>query len=212
MSPEDLKSARRVLIWAGNYLMQEHDEIHRPYFRQTVCPFVGASMKANSFYLVFHNEFDGRDAIAIANQILEYVKPFKETAPISHNERMLKALLIVFPNIEDRLMTVLDKCHRMIKARIVESGLMVGQFHPKCRERAIHNHRWNAVSRSPVPFIAFRNMTIHDVIFLGDNEDTFRSYDREFGAYFAEGGKSLSEYEQNLIPYYERAKLQYSSS
>jgi hypothetical protein len=210
MSPEDVKSARRVLVWAGNYLMQEHDEIQRPYFPQTVCPFVGASIKANSFYMVFHNEFDGRNAVAIANQILEYAKPFKETPPISPNERMLKALLIVFPNIEARLVTVLDKCHRMIKAKIVESGLMVGQFHPKCCERAIHNHRWNAVSRSPVPFIALRNMTIHDVIFLGDNDDTFRSYDKEFGAYFAEGGKSLPEYEKNLIQYYERAKFKHS--
>jgi len=210
VSPEDVKSARRVLVWAENYLMQEHDEIHRPYFPQTVCPFVGASIKANSLYVVFHNEFDGRDAVAIANQILEYAKPFKETPPISPNERKLKALLIVFPNIEDRLMTVLDKCHRMIKAKIVESGLMVGQFHPKCCERAIHNHRWNAVSRSPVPFIALRNMTIHDVIFLGDNDDTFKSYNKEFGAYFAEGGKSLRGYHKNLIPYYERAKLRHS--
>jgi len=89
---------------------------------------------------------------------------------------------------------------------------MVGQFHPKCCERATHNHRWNAVSRSPVPFSALRNTTIHDVIFLGGNDDTFRSYDWAFGAYFAEGGKSLSEYEQNLIQYYERAKFKCSNS
>ena len=154
--------------------MKEHEEIRRPYPPQTVCPFVRASMKANCLYMVFHNEFDGQDALAIADQILEYVKPFKQAPPISPYEQTLKALLIVFPNIEDRLMTVLDDCHRMIKPKMVELGLMVGQFHPKCYERPIHNPQWNAVSRSPVPLMALRHMVIHDIMFLGDNEATFK--------------------------------------
>jgi heptaprenyl diphosphate synthase len=206
ISPKDVKSARHVLVWARNYLMKEHEEIHRPYFPQKVCPFVKTSINANCLYMVFHNEFNGRDAVAIANQVLEYAKPFKEAPPISPNERMLKALLIVFPNIEDELMTVLDKCHRMIKPKIVQLGLMVGQFHPRCCERAVHNHRWNAVSRSPVPLMALRNMVIHDIMFLGDNEDTFKSYDEQFGVYFVQGGKSLRQYQKHLIAYYQRAK------
>jgi hypothetical protein len=206
ISPEDVKSARRVLVWARNYLMKEHEEIHRPYFPQRVCPFVGASIKANCLYMVFHNELNGRDAVAIADQILKYARPFKEAPPISPNEQMIKALLIVFPNIEDRFMTVLDECHQMIKPKIVELGLMVGQFHPKCCERAIHNHRWNAVSRSPVPLMALRNMVMHDIMFLGDNEDTFKAYDKKFGSCFAEDGKSLRPYQKYLIAYYERAK------
>jgi hypothetical protein len=206
MSPEDVRSARRVLVWARNYLTKEHKDIHRPYPPQTVCPFVRASIEANCLYMVFHNEFNGQDAVVIADQILEYAKPFKEAPPISPNEQMLKALLIVFPNIEDSFMTVIDECHRMIKLKIVELGLMVGQFHPRCCERAIHNHRWNAVSRSPVPLMALRNMVIHDIMFLGDSKDTFEAYDKEFGACFAERGKSLRGYQKYLFAYYERAK------
>jgi len=160
--------------------------------------------------MVFHNEFDGQDALAIADQILEYVKPFKQAPPISPYEQTLKALLIVFPNIEDRLMTVLDDCHRMIKPKMVELGLMVGQFHPKCYERPIHNPQWNAVSRSPVPLMALRHMVIHDIMFLGDNEATFKEYDKKFGAYFVGGGTSLRATQKYLVAYYERAKWKHS--
>lgn len=209
ISPEDANSAKRLLLWVENYLTQEHDDIHRPYSSQTICPFVAASIKRDSLYMVFHNEFDGRDAAAIANQISHYVDPFKEAAPVSPKLSTLKALLIVFPNIADRFATVLDRCHRVLKPKMAESGLMIGQFHPRCRERAIHNHGWNAVSRSPIPFMALRNMTIHDVIFLGDDPKTFKSYNKRFGAKFADGTISLCEYHKNLIPFYERAKLKH---
>jgi len=36
--------------------MREHETVNRPYPPQTICPFVEASIKANCFYMVFHNE------------------------------------------------------------------------------------------------------------------------------------------------------------
>ena len=91
----------------------------------------------------------------------------------------------------------------------VNFGLMIGQFHPKCRERAIHNPRWNAISQSPVPLVAMRHMAIHDIMFLDDNEEAFRVYDGKFGLRFAERGKSLLSYQKHLVKYYERAKSAY---
>ena len=209
VSPEDVKCARRVLVWARNRLMREHKSVKRPYHPQTVCPFVEASINANCFYMVFHGEFDGRDTAVIGHQILQYAKPFTEAPPVASNEQMLKALLVVFPNIESRFATVLDECHRMLKPKMADLGLMIGQFHPKCRETAIHNREWTAVSRGPVPLMAMRHMVIHDVMFLGDNRETFKAYDRRFGFTFAEGGKSLRGYHRHLIAYYERARSQH---
>jgi heptaprenyl diphosphate synthase len=131
--------------------------------------------------MVFHNEFDGRNCAAIADQIMDYALPFKAAHPTASNKQMLKALLVVFPNIEPRLFTVLDECHSKIKPKMVELGLMVGQFHP-------------------------------DVMFLGDNSQTFRAYDKEFGFQFAEHGKSLSRYQEHLFAYYERARSKHSTS
>ncbi|SRR5579883_488823 len=210
MSPEDAKSARRLLVWAKKYLMREHESINRPYPPQTVCPFVEASVRANSLYMVFHHDFDGRCPAAIANQVLEYIGPFKQAPPLAPNQQTLKALLIVFPKIEEEFLDALDVCHEMIKSKIVASGLMVGQFHSKCEERGIHNPAWNAISRSPLPLVAMRHMVIHDIMFLESDEGWFRAYDANFGARFAEPGKCLTAYQKHLLACYERAKAKHA--
>jgi hypothetical protein len=193
MSPEDIESARRLLVWAKKYLMREHESVNRPYAPKTVCPFVEASIRANCLSMVFHHDFDGRCPAAIAP-----------------NEQTLKALLIAFPKIEEQFASALDVCHEMIKSKIVDSGLMVGQFHSKCEERGIHNSAWNAISRSPIPLVAIRHMVIHDIMFLENNEEWFRAYDATFGARFAEPGKCLSAYQKHLFACYERAKAKHS--
>jgi hypothetical protein len=212
VSPEDVKSARRLQVWARKYLAREHESVNRPHPPQTVCPFVEASTRANCLYMVFHHDFDGRCPTAIADQILEYVGPFKQAPPFAPNEQMLKALLIVFPNIKEEFLNVLDVCHEMIKPNMVDLGLMVGQFHSKCETQAIHNSAWNAISKSPVPLIAMRHMVIHDIMFLEDNEGWFRAYDASFGSRFAERGKFLSAYQKHLFTYYERAKAKHGGS
>lgn len=210
VSSEDVTSAGHLLVWAKDYLIKEHERVNRPYPPQTVCPFVEASMRANSLYLVFHHDFDGRCPVAIADQILEYIEPFKQAPPHAANEQTLKALLIVFPNIKEELLTVLDVCHKMVKPKMVDSALMVGQFHQKCEERGIHNTAWNGISRSPVPLIAVRHMVMHDIVFLKDNAEWFRAYDANFGTRFVKRGESLSAYQESLFRFYEAARAEHA--
>jgi heptaprenyl diphosphate synthase len=137
----------------------------------------------------------------------------KEAHPLTHSEQTLKALLIVFPNIEEQTLTVLDECQQMIRPKIINLGLMIGQFHPKCRERAIHNpQQRNAISRSSVPLMAMRHMVMHDIMFLQDNKEAFRVYDSKFGFRFAKRATSLPPYQKHLSAYYERAKSNYSDT
>jgi hypothetical protein len=212
VTPDHVNTGMRVLDWATNYLTREDTRLNRPHPPQTVCPYVEASLKSNCFYMVFHDEFDGRNCAAIADRIIDYALPFKAAQPTACNRQTLKALLIIFPNIKPEFFTVLDECHLKIKPEIVELGLMVGQFHPECREQAIHNPRWNSISKSPVPLMAMRCMSIHDIMFLGDDSQTFRAYDREFGFQFAAQGKSLTRYQEHLFRYYERARSRHSTS
>jgi hypothetical protein len=198
-----------ILAWAKDYLTKEHAYLNRPYQPSAVCPYVEASLKANSLNLVFHDEFDGRDEDAISDQILKYALPFKEAPPAALNEQILNALLIVFPKIKPELYAVLDECHRKIKPSMVEFGLMIGQFHPQCRERAIHNEKWNSISNSPVPLMAVRHMTLHDIMFLGDNRQTFMAYESRFGFSFAQSENLSRGYQKYLVSYYERARAKY---
>jgi hypothetical protein len=209
VTPDDLALAQQVLTWAKEYLMKENDEVHRPYPPQTVCPFVESSINSNCFYMVFHNEFNGQDVSAIIEQILEYIHPFKMAPPFAENLRARKALLVVFPKIESVRLKALDVCHRIIKPKMVEEGLMVGQFHPDCDERAIHNRHWRMVSQSPVPLVAMRHMSVHDIMFLESHEQWFKIYDVKFGHRFRDRGKSLSRCEKHLIKFYERARARY---
>jgi heptaprenyl diphosphate synthase len=192
-------------MWAKEYLMKENDEVQRPYSPQTVCPFVESSINSDCFYIVFHNEFNGQDASAIIEQILEYIQPFKMAPPLEGNLRMRKVLLVVFPKIETANLKVLDVCHRIIKPKMVEEGLMVGQFHPVCDECAIYNRQWRTVYQSPIPLVAMRHMTVHDIMFLESDEQWFKAYDVKFGHRFRDQGKSLSRRQKHLIEFYERA-------
>jgi hypothetical protein len=209
VAPNEVALAQQVLMWAKEYLMKENDEVRRPYSPQTVCPFVESSINSNCFYMVFHNEFNGEDTSAIVDQILEYIQPFKMAAPLEENLQIRKVLLVVFPKIEPANLKVLDVCHRIIKLKMVEEGLMVGQFHPVCDERAIYNRHWRAVSQSPIPLVAMRHMTVHDIMFLESDEQWFKAYDVKFGYRFRDQGKSLPRHQKHLIEFYERARAKH---
>jgi hypothetical protein len=209
LAPQDIELGRTVLHWAENYLMKDHAEIKRPYGSQVVCPFVEPSVKANSFYMAFHKEINGQDVRSMADVILSYIEPFKNAPPYDANQQRQKALLIVFPSVEKSSLRCLDVCHEIIKPKMVEVGLMVGQFHPRCQEAAVHNPDWREVSKSPVPLIAMRNMAVHDVMFLANDKEWFKTYNVRFGDYFRDRA-NIPEHDRHLIKYYETARSKFS--
>jgi hypothetical protein len=209
MSVGDVQIATRVLVWAENHLMSKHSAMNRPYGTQVVCPFVKASAENNSIYMVFHHEFDGGDPASIANKIMAYVEPFKAAAPSAEMDQLLKCLLIVFPKVKKAYFNTLDVCHQITKSPMVTAGLMVGQFHPKCEEPAIHNHDWRAVAKAPVALMAVRHMTYHDIMFLTGREEWFRAYELRFGERWLKACNRPSPIDRHLRGYYELAKRKY---
>jgi heptaprenyl diphosphate synthase len=53
--------------------------------------------------------------------------------------------------------------------------------------------------------MAIRYMALHDILFLGDNESWFASYDQRFASRFKEPEK-LDDFEKPLVDIYKRAK------
>ena len=205
VAPEHVGIGSELLEWAENYLMKEHEQIKRPHGNQVVCPFVEASVKANSFYMVFHPEVNGTDPTVIADLIESYTTPFKRAAPYGEKEQIKKALLVVFPNVGPENYYALDICHEIIKPSMVDQGLMVGQFHPNCTEVAAHNRSWQDVSKAPHPFIAMRNMALHDIMFLGEaDRQWFLIYQNKFGHKFKDPDL-IDEHDKHLIQYYAAA-------
>ena len=58
---------------------------------------------------------------------------------------------------------------------------------------------------SPFPLIAMRQMALHDILFLQDNESWFAAYDLRFGARFREQEK-LEDFERPMLDLYRKTK------
>ncbi|UNO42704.1 hypothetical protein KGS77_28165 [Streptomyces sp. MST-110588] len=100
--------------------------------------------------------------------------------------RTLRALVVVLRGIGPDRYRVLDAAHARRKTTLAREGLMLGQFHPQCDERAARN-RELLVSRSPVPMFALRHMAFHDVMFLNADPRWFDAYRRRYGKRYRQG-------------------------
>jgi hypothetical protein len=204
--PSQIEIAHELLAWAEEFLMIENPDVRRPTGDNTVCPFVRASVESDSFTLAFHPEVNGQSVSHIEMVMNDYIPVFKAMPPFDTPQQ--KSLLVVFPAIPERQFGVLDRAHMVLKDNFVHKGLMLGQFHKRCRVHGIYNERFQA-SVSPHPLMAIRQMAIHDIVFLEDNRAWFDAYNRRFGERFRSG--DLSEHERHYASYYRRAKERHNS-
>lgn len=201
-----LKIANELHVWAKSFLTTDNPEVKRPYStNQTVCPFVRESMEKNFFYQAFQPNI-GPDARCIEGIMLGYIDEFQRLPPFDPNMRFKKSLLVVFPDIPENQVNVLDLVHEKIKSEFVQSGLMVGQFHAKCDVQGIHNPAFRP-SRAPYPLLAIRNMEVHDIIFLSDwkYQTWFAEYNARYGERFKEPEK-FDDLSRALFTYYVKAR------
>jgi hypothetical protein len=205
ISPEEIEIGAQLLKWADTYLMSEEEKIRRPYRPQTVCPFVEASVRNNALFMAFHSEIAGDEVEPIVRLLADYIKPFvivRNDKGVDHSN---KALLVVFPRLISKNYRSLDVVHELSKDKMVENGLMIGQFHPDCRTSAIHNSAWRGVSVAPYPLIAMRHMVVHDILFLRHRRNWFLHYHSRYGAKY-ECPNVLGALSAHLVPVYNEAK------
>jgi|SRR5579863_10301734 len=183
LTPRDAEIAMSILTWARSVLAVENEEVNRPHGSQVVCPFVAGSIDSNAFRMFFHNEVNGQSEEQIEGILLPYIQRFKTLPPFDDAHKFNKALLVVFPNIDDGQLAVLDVSHGRLKSQFVNAGLMIGQFHAKCKEQGIWNSRFRP-SVSPWPLVAIRHMALHDIIFLRGSSEWFAGYNIRFGDRF----------------------------
>lgn len=205
ITPHDSQIAADILEWARTYLMVENENIKRPHGTQVVCPFIKTSVEGNYFYMAFHREISGENVLQMREVILQHAPTFQITHPVDEKQRIRKALLIVFPKLTPTNYASLDVCHQMVKPLLVKEGLMVGQFHPKCKEPAFYNPSFRKVSVSPHPLMALRHMAIHDIIFLKNDVVWFDRYNRQFGHKFNDP-ESIPDHDKHLINHFNEAR------
>ena len=170
--------------WIHRYLMAPHPEIGRP---GAVCPFVEPAVKAGTLRIESWPEVTKDTLGSVVDRMVEL---FRNTAWPARNAN-LRAVVVVLPGLNDEDAFLLDDLQAAAKVRLAEQGFMLGQFHPRCEEPAARNAAF-PVSRSPVPLLALRSMSFHDVLFVHDEEVRFGTYRDRYGSRYERGGKGDS--------------------
>lgn len=172
--------------WISNYVTKPHDEIGRT---GPICPFVEPSRRARSLETSVRL-VGPTPSLALLTEIVRCSLDEFDSISWQTSNPHLRALLVVLPDLPSEDLHLLDQAHAIVKPESVTRGMMIGQFHENCTEKAARNPRFN-VSRSPVPLVAVRLMAMHDVLFLADRREWFQEFANRFGAKFRKSRRGI---------------------
>ena len=202
ITPKMLQDANKVMEWAENFISKPHPGLGR---EGPICPFVWPSIKKNAFFMAFHYEVDGNKE-GIIDLMRSYKDFFFMCFDSNTPERMYSSLLVVFPNILKGDTLIVDDVAREVKTEFVQSGLMIGEFHPGSRIASARNPEFHPMI-APFAMLAIRNMTLHDILFLHQEKIWFEEFDVRFGQLYQENKVSNNG---GLVDLYNATKARYS--
>ena len=186
VTPEHARDSRldedltTVLGWLRDYVGAPSERIGRS---GPICPFVPGALNADAVRFSFHYGVDGCDPEQLQRLVAAELAEFKaKTDPPKGAGVSLHSLLVVLPDATELGWRRIDESYGPLKDLAVGAGLMIGQFHPACAERAVRNPAFR-VSRSPIALYAIRHMAPHDALFLHVERRWFREYQTRFAAH-----------------------------
>ncbi|MEU6068662.1 MULTISPECIES: DUF6875 domain-containing protein [Streptomyces] len=198
LSVDLAKALAAVDGWLSDYIRQPHSELGRP---GPVCPFVEPAQRAGALEIRVRLVGPTPSQTLIDEIVRCALDEFSEVGWKAGNPN-LRSLLLVLPDLPPEHLHLLDTAHRTLKPESVRRGLMIAQFHEKCREKAARNPEFE-VSYAPVPMMAVRSMAIHDVLFLADRREWFEEYAKRFGSRYSSAGHGIDPL---LTEVYEQAR------
>jgi hypothetical protein len=165
--------------WLTDYVARPHDLVGRG---GAICPFVLPSLRAGSLELRMRPVGSAPTTTTVATIMRQALDEF-DSVEWGGSNLALRSLLVVMPDLLPAGYQLLDDAYVEVKPVAVRRGMMIGQFHPLCREPAARNPEF-PISRSPVPLVAIRPMALHDILFLTEEKDWFDEYRLRFGDHF----------------------------
>jgi hypothetical protein len=167
---------REVADWARRYLSRPHADLGRD---GPVCPFTEPSLQRSLFWMtVLPGRAPALEEIsAVMHQYRDW---FTELEPVSGREAELKAIVVLFPDLDPAHLSRIDAVQASLKPQFVRDGLMLGQFHERCDEPALWNADFRPL-RCSVPLLAIRTMVRTDAPFLLKDAGSLSAYLHRFG-------------------------------
>lgn len=194
----DHPAERTFWRWVEEYVAQPHPEIGRD---GSVCPFVPRLVEEGNLFVEIDDTLDASDAGAIEARMRRAVEDY-----LAMPDAYWKSLVIVFPNVVGDDVEIVDRVQAALKPDCVPKGLMVGQFHPLSTEPGARNPEFPA-NRAPLPAIALRHMSHHDIVFLDRSEEMFREFDARFGEEY----RTRDDLDPFLVDRYEAAAARFGA-
>lgn len=174
----------KVDTWLRQYVGRPDPQLGR---NGPVCPFVPPALNDNAIQFSFYYDVDGSSGSHIREVLERELADFSVTAEqLPKSGTSLESRLVVLPDTGPEGWRRLDEVYEALKNTAVSSGLMIGQFHPLCDERAVRNPAFR-VSVAPVGLFAMRRMAPHDVLFLHERHSWLRTYDDLFRSHYERG-------------------------
>lgn len=166
-STNAFRSLVTIMDWVSSYVMKPHPDLGRS---GVVCPYVPPAMKLSSVWLaVVHTEAVTKNDLC--GIVEKYTKLYQSLEVSTDEAKELKTLILIFPDIKDHEAPFLiGGVHRMMKPRIVDAGLMLGEFYNGNESPALHNPQFHPLT-SPMPLLIYRRMVPNDLVFLTKPSD-----------------------------------------
>ena len=185
---QDLPYLIETLDWVSNFLAKPHPNLGRSGL---VCPFVPRSLQLNNihFKVIRAKNLEQQQLEEIVSS---YRDIFLELEPTEGEATLNKAILLIFPDVQEDDFKLIERVQQKLKPLFVESGLMIGEFHKHNESPGLHNPNFRPL-RSPIPMLAIRFMVEADLPFLQLMSDEPRLRIQYLEAYLQRMGKVFKD-------------------
>lgn len=196
-APDELTRSlfKSGLDWLEEFIMKPHAELGR---RGAVCPFARPVHNADSLVFcawdVDHLQFD--DFLRTLKQIPELY--FSLLDRIGANSKLFSVCVFLRGIEEQQYEKYIDEAHSLIKPVFMETGLMIGEFHPLSLKKGVHSETFLPM-RSSQPAFVVRAMSPHDALFIDRSDSPAEVRLRELRHYQLWVGDLLPEAENARI-------------
>lgn len=159
--------------WARSFLMRPHEDLGRS---GPVCPYAGPSVSKDLFWVgvVTGADITVEQMTAVVDDVID---AYAAIPPQAGQDAIFKAIVVVFPDVTDY--SVIDTVQSQGKDRVIQQGIMLGQFYPGCAESGLWNPDFHPLD-APYPMLAVRQMVGTDFPFLSSRRPWLAAYMKRF--------------------------------
>jgi hypothetical protein len=167
-------SLSSIKNWVTDFLCKPNPLLGRS---GAVCPFASEAIRRDSIFFTI-DEANILNFDREMEKLIAQIQQFKELKV--NNADDYKVIMNAYPYVVPQEYEKIELLQKRLKPLFVEESLMIGQFYPGCREKALWNNQFFPLD-SPICLLVIRHMAITDIAFLTSEPAFLNKYMNVFG-------------------------------